>query len=69
MTEADLYRELARAHRDLVMWRNLMALLPYTVHVDHEARRAHERAVALISRIPIQRMPVDLRPLRRVGRR
>lgn len=68
MSEADLCRELARAYDDVAMWRNLVALMPWTVHVDHEAVRAHERAVRLLARVPTQRMPVDLRPLAR-GRR
>lgn len=47
--------QLARALDDLDMWRNLVALLPYTVHRDHRAERA-------ASRIPLQRRPVDLWP-------
>lgn len=68
MVEADLYRELASAYDDITLWRNLVALMPWTVHVDHEAVRAHERAVRLLARMPVQRMPVDLRPLTRARR-
>lgn len=63
MIESELYTELAKAHRDLELWRNLVALLPWTVHVDHAAVRSRERALRLMSRIPLPRMPVDLRPL------
>jgi hypothetical protein len=65
VVEADLYRELAGAHDDIAMWRNLVAIMPWTVHVDHEAVRSQERAARLLARIPTQRMPIDLRPLAR----
>lgn len=65
MVEADLYRQLASAHDDITLWRNLVAIMPWTVHVDHEAERSRERAVRLLGRIPLQRTPVDLRPLAR----
>ena len=66
-TTAKLYDDLAQAHRDMVMYRTLLALLPYTVHVDHEYERAMERA-ALLARIPTQRQrPLDLRPVARPG--
>lgn len=61
MDEADLYRQLAKAHDDITLWRNLVALLPYTVHVDHEVERARERITRLLGRIPTQRIPLDLR--------
>jgi hypothetical protein len=54
LEEFDPYAELTTAHRDLALWRNLVALLPWTVHVDHEHERARERARRL-ARIPTQR--------------
>jgi hypothetical protein len=47
--------QLARALDDLDMYRNLLVLLPYTVHRDHRAERAN-------SRIPVQRRPAELWP-------
>lgn len=66
-TTAKLYDDLARAHRDIELHRNLLALLPWTVHVDHALERAIERAT-LLSRIPTQRQrPLDLRPAAHSG--
>lgn len=54
-------RLLAKAFDDLDMHRRLLALLPWTVHCDHEQRRADERAdtertrALLLARIPDQR--------------
>jgi hypothetical protein len=55
------------AEDDVRMWRTLVALLPYTIHVDHEAewtelvrRDARQRAIAL-ARIPPPRPPADRR--------
>jgi hypothetical protein len=54
MDEAD--RLLARAFDDITMFRRLLALMPYTVHVDHDqcraVERSRERAVKLLSRAP-----------------
>lgn len=61
MSEADAYRQLAAACDEIVMWRNFVALLPYTVHVDHEYERAMGRAARLLARIPTQRAPSDSR--------
>jgi hypothetical protein len=69
VSNAELHRQLANAFDDVTMWRNLVALLPWTVHVDHEARRAHERAMRLLGRIPTQRLPLDLRSTARSPRR
>jgi hypothetical protein len=70
---AEAYRKLAEAIDDIAMYRNLLALLPYTVHVDREAewmelarRDAQQRAAAL-AQIPRQRGPIDLRPRVRAG--
>ena len=66
-TTAKLYDALAQAHRDIELHRNLLALLPWTVHVDHQLERAIERAT-LLARIPAQRQrPLDLRPATRPG--
>lgn len=61
MDELDYLNRLAELRRDVLMWRNLMALLPYAVHVDHEVERAErarrdsrERA-ARLAQIPVQR--------------
>lgn len=58
MDEAD--RLLARAFSDIELYRRVLALMPYTVHVDHEQQRARERAreraVRLLScTVPTQR--------------
>lgn len=66
MSEADAYRQLAAAYDDIAMYRNLLALLPYTVPVNHEFERATERAALLLARIPTQRKPLDLRPAHRM---
>lgn len=55
MSEADCYRALARAHDDLAMHRTLLALLPWTVHVDHEYERSVARATRLLNRLPAKR--------------
>jgi hypothetical protein len=64
MNEAECYRELAGAFDDITMWRNLVALMPYTVHVDHEYQRAMERASRLLAQIPPPRHPIDVRAIR-----
>lgn len=61
MTESELYRELATAHEDVAMWRNLVALMPWTVHVDHAAERSRMRAIQLLGRIPTPRPTLDRR--------
>lgn len=65
MAEADCYRELATALDDVAMHMILLALLPWTVHVDHQAERAErerrasrERAARLLAQIPTQRLPM-----------
>lgn len=63
MSEADAYRRLAEVCDDVTMWRNFVALMPWTVHVNHEHERARERAERILSRIPTQREPSE--PLRR----
>lgn len=62
MHEPDLLRRLAEAFDDIEMHFRLLALMPWTVHVDHRAerveyerRRSRERAEALLARIPTQR--------------
>jgi hypothetical protein len=71
--ELDYLNRLAELRRDVLMWRNLMALVPYAVHVDHEAQRAErarqesrERAARLLARIPTQRNR-EITPPRRMG--
>ena len=66
--------ELAAALDDIAMHMNLLALLPWTVHVDHRAERAErerrasrERAVRLAG-IPSQRRPMRSELLRRTHR-
>jgi hypothetical protein len=68
VTEPDALRRLAEALDDVGMHLTLLALLPWTVHVDHRAERAEferrasrERAARLLSRIPTQRIPIDVR--------
>jgi hypothetical protein len=48
-------RLLAKAFDDIELYRRLLALMPWTVHCNHEQRRAAERATALLARIPDQR--------------
>jgi hypothetical protein len=48
-------RLLAKAFDDLEMYRRLLALMPWTVHCDHERRRASERATRMFARVPDQR--------------
>jgi len=64
---AQAYRRLAEALDDITLHRNLLALLPWTVHVDHAFERSQERALRLLSRLPTQRAPLDLRPHVRAG--
>lgn len=68
MTDSEALRQLATALEDITMHMTLLALLPYTVHVDHRAERAEferrasrERASRLLLRIPTQRLPIDVR--------
>ncbi len=62
MSDSDLLRRLAEALEDIEVHYRLLALLPWTVHVDHAAERAEyerrasrERAERLLARIPTQR--------------
>jgi hypothetical protein len=66
MDEPETLRQLATALEDVVMHLNLLALLPFTVHVDHrlerqefERRASRERAARLLSRIPMPRPPSE----------
>jgi hypothetical protein len=61
VTESDVLRRLAQAFDDITMWRNFVAIMPWTVHVDHEAERSRERAAKLLGRIPTQRLSLDTR--------
>lgn len=68
MTDSEALRQLATALEDITMHMTLLALLPWAVHVDHRAERAEferrasrERAARLLTRIPTQRLPVDVR--------
>lgn len=67
MDEAD--RLLARAFSDIELYRRLLALMPYTVHVDHDQRRATEhateRATRMFAHVPAQRRENALRAVRR----
>lgn len=67
MTDPDVLRRLATALDDIAMHMTLLALLPWTVHVDHQAARAEyerrasrERAARLAS-IPAQRQRSPMR--------
>jgi hypothetical protein len=62
MDEPESLHRLAAALNDVAMHMNLLALLPWTVHVDHaaghaerERAAAQERAARLLTRIPVQR--------------
>lgn len=68
MAEADTLRQLAGALDDIGMHLILLALLPWTVHVDHAAERAEferrasrDRAARLLLRVPAQRLPLGVR--------
>lgn len=68
MGDSGLPDRLKDALDDIEMHFRLLALLPWTVHVDHAAERAElerrssqERAARLLSRIPTQRAPSDPR--------
>jgi hypothetical protein len=54
VAETVCYRLVSTAFDDMTMWRNFVALLPYTVHVDHDRERALERARRLRT-LPRQR--------------
>lgn len=68
MDDAD--RLLARAFSDIELYRRLLALMPYTVHVDHAQRRAvehaTERATRMFALVPSQRRESALRVLHRL---
>lgn len=45
-------RLLARSFADIEMYRRLLAIMPWAVHVDHDQRRALERATRIFARTP-----------------
>lgn len=67
MPEADVLRQLATALDDIAMHMTLLALLPWTVHVDHQAarvefeRRASRERAARLAGIPVQRQRSPMR--------
>lgn len=48
----EAHRLLARAFDDIELYRRLLALMPWTVHCNHQQRRARERAARIIARQP-----------------
>ena len=65
MADPDTEQRLAAALDDIAMHMNLLALLPWTVHVDHRAERAeYERRASRARAVRLASIPSQRRPMR-----
>lgn len=66
MDEAACHRLVATVYDDMEVYRTLLALLPWAVHVDHKHERAQQRGERLRPRSRRRQAP---RPRRRTLQR